>query len=418
MKTTTPKKTVTPNQKILFLDDEPNILRSLGRLASHQGLEAVTFSDPTEALAHLRAHSIGVVVSDHRMPKVTGTEFLAQVRSLSPQSIRILLTGYADIGTAIQAVNESQAYKFVSKPWNDQELKDVFTSAFRQYNLEQENQRLQERIKTIVLKLKQANDLLEKRVEHRTREVQELNRKLESSFLASIKLFGDALLRGDPRLAEHVRRVTSLCMKIARELGWESKDLFELQVAAYLHKAGGNAASANPQESVRLMRSIPNLGRAYDYVEHHLEPCGSPSASSQMGARILGVAVGFDERMHLAADAASATAHRVLMDLKEDAARRYDPVVIAALANVMAAEGALEDGIYETRVNLFGLLPGMVLARELRTRSGMAIAAPGLRLTEDYLSRLLKRHGEDPIVSDIYVFKKSVPSPSPVRREV
>lgn len=108
---------------ILFVDDEENILSALVRLFRKEDYEVLTAISGIEGLKILESRDISLVISDHRMPGMTGVEFLSRVKEVSPNTIRIMLTGYADLEAAIAAINKGEVYRFISKPWNDEELK-------------------------------------------------------------------------------------------------------------------------------------------------------------------------------------------------------------------------------------------------------------------------------------------------------
>jgi DNA-binding NtrC family response regulator len=114
--------------RILLVDDEERILRSLGMLLRAQ-YEVFATSDGNEALAILRREKIHVIVSDQRMPIMTGTELLRQARQIAPDAIRILLTGYADAEAAVEAVNEGEIFRYINKPWGPKELRDTIAQA-------------------------------------------------------------------------------------------------------------------------------------------------------------------------------------------------------------------------------------------------------------------------------------------------
>lgn len=116
--------------KILCVDDEPGIVRSLQWLLQ-KDFEVVTAGDGQAALALVGAHDFDVVISDQRMPVMSGVELLREVRRLSPRTMRILLTGYSDMQAIIRSVNESEVFRFINKPWNISELPKVVSQAVR-----------------------------------------------------------------------------------------------------------------------------------------------------------------------------------------------------------------------------------------------------------------------------------------------
>ena len=109
--------------RILLVDDEPNVLKALQRVFRQENYEVVTVASGQEALALLRKEIFHLIISDYMMPGMTGAELLKQVKALKPETIRIMLTGHADTGAVMGAINEGAVYKFILKPWNDDELR-------------------------------------------------------------------------------------------------------------------------------------------------------------------------------------------------------------------------------------------------------------------------------------------------------
>ena len=107
--------------RILFVDDEERILRSLA-LQFRRDYEVLIESDPLRALERLRHEKVQVIVSDQRMPQMNGAELLAQARELQPDAMRILLTGYSDLEAAIEALNSGGIFRYLTKPWDPQEM--------------------------------------------------------------------------------------------------------------------------------------------------------------------------------------------------------------------------------------------------------------------------------------------------------
>jgi len=121
--------TVTDSKpRILLVDDEERILRSLGMLL-RMHYQVFATSDGHEALAILKREKIHVLISDQRMPIMTGTELLRQARAIAPDTIRILLTGYADADAALEAVNDGEIFRYINKPWGPKELRDTIAQA-------------------------------------------------------------------------------------------------------------------------------------------------------------------------------------------------------------------------------------------------------------------------------------------------
>ena len=128
---------------ILLVDDEENVLSALQRALRREKYTLLIASEPAEALAILRQGQVDVVVSDHLMPNMSGLDFLKEVRTCYPDVVRIMLTGHAEVATAMEAINEGEIYRFLTKPWDDAELKVALHLAFDKVGLERSNRQLQ-----------------------------------------------------------------------------------------------------------------------------------------------------------------------------------------------------------------------------------------------------------------------------------
>lgn len=123
---------------LLLVDDEPNILNALSRLLRREGYSTLTARSPQEAFEVLAKHPVQVVISDQRMPDMSGTEFLSRVRQLYPATVRLVLTGYTDLESVTDAINRGAIYKFLTKPWDDDQLREQIREAFRTAQHQQE----------------------------------------------------------------------------------------------------------------------------------------------------------------------------------------------------------------------------------------------------------------------------------------
>lgn len=130
---------------ILFVDDEENVLSALRRVFRRENYKVLTATGGAEALKILSEQTVQVVISDFKMPQMDGAVFLRTVKDKYPQTIRIMLTGYADVSAIMGAINEGAVYKFITKPWNDDDLRLTISLALEQYDLLKENKTLREK---------------------------------------------------------------------------------------------------------------------------------------------------------------------------------------------------------------------------------------------------------------------------------
>jgi diguanylate cyclase (GGDEF)-like protein/PAS domain S-box-containing protein len=146
---------------LLLVDDEPNILSALKRQLRGTGLRILTAASGKEGLALLDAEPVDVIVSDQRMPGMTGVDFLRAVKTSHPETVRIVLSGFTELQSVTDAVNEGAIYKFLTKPWDDTQLRGHIQEAIRHQEMADENRRLDLEVRTANHRLAQANRRLE-----------------------------------------------------------------------------------------------------------------------------------------------------------------------------------------------------------------------------------------------------------------
>ena len=174
---------MTEEIKILCVDDERNVLKAIRRLfMDEDNYEIFVAESGAEGLEVLEEEGdIRMVISDYRMPEMTGVEFLRQVNEKWSDTIRIVLSGYADTSAVVEAINEGQIYKFIPKPWNDEELLTTVSAALEHQALQWENKLLSDELQEKNAALQAMNDNLEEQVKKRTEALDLRNRVLQVS---------------------------------------------------------------------------------------------------------------------------------------------------------------------------------------------------------------------------------------------
>ncbi|HEU0187884.1 MAG TPA: response regulator [Gallionellaceae bacterium] len=156
---------------LLLVDDEENITAALVRLLRRDGYTILRANSGKAGLDLLAQNKVGVIISDQRMPEMTGVEFLSRVKELYPDTVRIVLSGYTELNSVTDAINRGAIYKFLTKPWEDDLLRANVEEAFRHHEMKMENARLSRELQQANDKLLEINRELETRVEIKTREV-------------------------------------------------------------------------------------------------------------------------------------------------------------------------------------------------------------------------------------------------------
>ncbi|PKO90037.1 MAG: two-component system response regulator [Betaproteobacteria bacterium HGW-Betaproteobacteria-12] len=404
---------------LLFVDDEPSILSALRRLFRPHGYRILIAESGQAGLDTLASETVDLVISDMRMPEMDGATFLKAVRQKWPGIIRILLTGYADITSTIAAINEGEIYRYIAKPWDDNEIVLVVREALERQRLEAENQRLTELTQQQNDELKALNAGLEQKVAERTAEVRGALGELRKTFMATVQVCaGMVELRAGQagaQLAGHGRRVAEHARATARRLQLSDNEVQTIMLAGLLHDIGKIGLAdellvrpfnlLTPDHRAQVMKHavlgqnilmpIEKLRDSALLIRHHHENydgSGFPDRLAGMaipiGSRILAVVNDYDalqigtlaQRPQKPADA--------LTFLLDNRGRRYDPRVVDAFAALLAETQKPPPG--EQTLRPLQLKPGQILARELNHSEGFMLLAQGSRLTPEIIQQLIK----------------------------
>ncbi|MDA3928256.1 MAG: hybrid sensor histidine kinase/response regulator [Prolixibacteraceae bacterium] len=155
---------------LLIIDDEPEIVKALTRQFRRK-YNVFSTTNAEDGFGIMERENIQVVLSDQRMPGITGVDFFARIKSKYPDALKLILTGYSDIEAVIGAINDGQVFRYVTKPWNPDELETIIKEAFEKYELITNNRRLMHN-------LQEVNETLEEKVKERTLELEKVNEKL------------------------------------------------------------------------------------------------------------------------------------------------------------------------------------------------------------------------------------------------
>lgn len=421
--------------KVLFVDDEMNILLALQRLTRTKGLDIDITDSPEKACRLIQETPYAVVVSDHRMPGLTGTELLSKVRECSPDTVRILLTGHADVAAAIKAINQGAVYRFVSKPWQNDDLWLTLQQAIEQHALIQENKRLQQSIREKNAELQSLNQSLEIKVIERTREIVSLNQKLETSLLRSIQVLSRISEMHSSLIGSHARRVALLCDALAQRMGLDEKTIRQLHVAALLHDIGKVALPAEvlhkPEQALQKtdlekhrqhaeygenwLKLIPDLDEAALWVRHHHEwfngngyPDKLFGESIPLEARLIAVADCYDNILNNPRSLASTNVSQALRALEGLAGKQLDPAIVELFIRHVQTESAtLDEDATEIEIYMKDLRAGMVLSRDLVSGQGVLLLPKNTLIDEARLPPLRKLLSAIPDFREIYIYRKS-----------
>jgi CheY-like chemotaxis protein len=150
----------TDQKTVLLVDDEVNILAAMRRVLRREGYQILTANSGKEGLALLADHAVDVIVSDQRMPEMSGVEFLRKAKLTHPDTVRIVLSGYTELQSVTDAINEGAVYKFLTKPWDDDQIRACIAEALQYKALSDDNRCLTRAIVQANEKLAEANEKL------------------------------------------------------------------------------------------------------------------------------------------------------------------------------------------------------------------------------------------------------------------
>ncbi len=407
--------TETPDSiKILLVDDEVNITKSLRRLLGQVDIyEVLIGNSGDEGLALIRENEdIGVIISDQRMPQMTGVEFLGEARKLVPDAIRILLTGYADIEASIAAINQGAVFRYLSKPWQDDELLATIAEAVEHYQLVSENKRLNALVSKQNAELQDWNSRLKQRVLDQTSQIRakseslaEKNQQLRSSFGETIEALSGLVgmrNRVDPG---HSRNTAELVAAMAKSMGLTSDEVRNYRSAALLHDIGKigmddgllskTVDQLNHEELVEYQRHVVRGQTAIDpvlelrdlgpLIRHHHEsfdgsgfPDGLAKEDIPLGARLIAVANSFEHRLHRFAEADART--EALKTMKQEWGSLLDPQlkkVLSAAAGEIFGQLEFSAEVVKRMVAPNEIEVGMQLLQDLHSGTGVLLLKKG-----------------------------------------
>lgn len=314
--------------KILIVDDETANLRMLERLFAND-YQVLTAPSGPEGLRLLESHDIVLILSDQRMPGMTGLEFLNQASQMRAQTVRIILTGYTDIDTLVDAINLGVVHKYITKPWSNAHLQQSVARAVEHYET-----------------VKSAHLLAEE------------NRRLKAQMRASARGFADLVIQllgqRNPKISAHARRTADYACRLGAAAGVDGIQMENLFLAATLHEV---AHVMMPQhllarttrlregelrvmreyfrEGVEMLSKLPELAEVAETISFQHDHydgtgCLGGLAGDQipLQARILAIADAYDEMREPTTSTHGFRHEDSLLVLRGAAGRKFDPALV------------------------------------------------------------------------------------------
>ncbi len=415
---------VAPQEKharLIIVDDEEAVLQALKRLF-HRQYEVEVFTRGADALEYLKENGADLIISDMRMPSMTGAELLKQCFEQHPDMIRILLTGFSDLESAIKAVNEGNIYRYIAKPWDNDNLRAVVAEAIDMRDLRSANLRLNDRVAEQNSELERLNRELQAKFEQKSEQVgeaeerlREAYRTLRQEFNGMVHLLVSILenrIGEESGSSEKLARLAKLFAEFAGLQGEQVQDMYYAALLrnlgkvmlpdSVINKAIGQMSVAEKSQYARFpvhgqnaLMMLEQLQNSASIIRGHMELYNGKGFPD----RFAGNAITKESRMlRIVSDYADLQhEHNFLGEslnelqtreyLLKMAGQRYDRELVDIF--LMALDD-FEEGVVSSfeRIELREVKPGQVLAANLVSPAGVVLLSEGTVLTERHVSKL------------------------------
>ena len=416
-------------KKILVVDDDPDVLEAVVFSLSDLDFPIVSFSNPEEALAALNSSDFGVILADQTMPRMNGLELLGEAKKRSPHCSRILLTGAPQLDLAIDAINQGSIYRFLTKPWSQQEIKAAVLNGMNHYKLITANEELQYETKVLNEQLTNANHELQIHLSEITRHklhLDQSNRALQQNLQQCLELCYHITSSFHPLLGEQTKSVVQICKKLAVGSTLKSAEIEQLIVSSWLqnigliviprdilfkyfrnsseisHKAHDliKKAPIQAQSLASFNDNLIQVGTIIRSTHERWDGTGYPDRLAKemipRPARYLAVAVAYVE--------SSRNKNQSLRNIQKESGKAFDPEVVNHFFKTFKPE-ELPSQVYE--VSIHELRSGMKLASPVRTPSGLLLVSTNHVFCEKSLEKIEHFNEIHPIEDRFLVYKDS-----------
>lgn len=415
----------TDRPVVLLIDTHQDVHDRLAQLLRLEPFELCSATTAAEALAILARQPVDLVMSAARLPDMDGATLLAQIHHAYPQTVRLLLTGETDLTLIIKAINEGQIYRYLSKPWKDEELLLALRQSLAHQHSERERLRLEQLIRQQNEELKQLNASLEKRVVSRTSELQQTAdmldlayEELKHSYATGTEVFSLLANLRLPRSKQTNRQIIELVRTWCVLHGLDDASSRDLTMAAALYNIGklswSDSMMVAPSDllhstdrerfreystqSESLLMTLEPMKDAARLIRHHQErwdgsgfPDHLKGEAIPFGSRLLKLAVDFIELQRGLILERQMNSDEALLYIRKYAGRLYDPDMVEDFVQACAA--FLSDvTLGDPMVKVLGtreLAEGMVLARNLNADNGMLLLNAGKVLNLPLVDKLI-----------------------------
>ncbi|SNY60324.1 Response regulator c-di-GMP phosphodiesterase, RpfG family, contains REC and HD-GYP domains [Arsukibacterium tuosuense] len=408
---------------VLCVDDEQSILKSLQRLFINSEVDLLLTDNGFKALELMRTQRVNVIITDMRMPNMTGAEFLAQAAKIQPDAYRILMTGHADLASTISAINLGKIHRYIQKPWENKELLAALDEGLALYRLVRQNKLLTAKVAAQNKQLKEMNHSLEEMVHQRTAQLkntlakyQALAAQREKEEAATLEVLYNIISSYPPLSGELARKISSTCENIAKVMQLPKEQLVTVRKAGLFCEIGKIALPPNiassvyakldgtdrrhfcehPQHAEEILLPATHLADVSLIIANQLErfngagePAQKVGTDIPLGARILAVARDLWLITDGFQDGKKVGLRQAFESIKLHQGSNYDPDVVMALSvllqkNELDTTEKIRSGLEVTQ-----LRAGMKLKNNLYNKKHILLLPKDHIITQSSLDKLL-----------------------------
>lgn len=420
---------------VLLVDDEENILKSLRRTLRRSDVDIVTATSGREALYIMENTDVDLVISDMRMPEMSGAEFLAHAARQYPDTIRILLTGYADLESTVAAVNEGKISRYLNKPWDDDEIRQVVEESLKNKLLEVRNQQLSRQLLEKNQELEMLNVSLEEKVEQRTQGLKQLNHELNQSYEHMVMLASSIAAMRDESAADAAGVKAAMAREIALQLGMpddEVEAVHDAMLLADLGKMGfpdlmlRTPYSKYDPDQMKLFKQYPLLGEAAllgvpqlfmagVYIRNQFERFDGRGFPDKLegeripnGSRIMAVVRDYIDLVMGKYTGTEYLDKQAQQEIVRFSGTRYDPRIVDIFSSIYQNFNTDRLGEHEVLVKSSALVADMKLSRNLMSNKGMVLLKQGFCFNQAIINKVLELEKSSGETLEIYIEKSSL----------
>lgn len=424
---------------LLLVDDEENILKAIRRALRSINVNILMATSGKQGLEFLSQQPVNLIISDMRMPEMTGAEFLSQAAQKYPDIPRILMTGYSDMESTVQAINDGRISNYLPKPWNDDALKSIVADGLQSTQLKLHNAYLTQQLIEKKTALEALNLNLEKTVEERTQEVNNKSKKLEianqqlsNTHNSMVSLISNILALRDVHGSKMSELKANIARDIAKKLELSEREIQSIYNATLLSNIGKmtftdktldkpyNTLSKVELETFKkfpilgeaVLIGIPGLSDESKIIRCQFErfnglgfPDGLEDNETPIGSKILAIARDYVELVQGQYTGKSYEAAKARAEIKKFSGERYHPDIVQIFIDIIEKYSMDQVAEDEKRISARDLQEQMILSRNIYSSSGVILLKKDHILDTQVLNKIINFEQLAGESLDIYIYR-------------